>query len=666
MKSAAKKIRWVALAAILPLVTLPTAACDDEDNDAPDPGTAQLRVVHLSPDAPAVDVWVDGEARAVESLAFGEGTDYLTLDVASYDFAVSAAGTSAAESVLDIDAVSLSKDERYTVVAFDSLSSIQALLLEEDTMGVGSGDIRIRAIHTAVGVGEVDIWNIPESGDPAPLYEDVGFGVAGAYLDLPAAAYTIGFDVDNDASPDLVFDIPALPAGTVANVFAVASDSGEVYLHAQLQDGSLVRIDPREEESPTSQIRVLHLSRDAGAVDVWAGTDTRAVEDLGFPEGTDYLTLDEGTYTFNITGAGGDPTSPVLSIEGVELQADKTYTAVAFNDAASIQALALEDDYAGLASGDIRVRAIHAAPGVGTVDIWNISDPLNPAPLYQGVGFGDAGDYLDIPAGTYTLGVDVNADAEPDLAFALPTLAEGTVASLFAVQDANDDVFLLAQFADGSTARIDASDPPTYLRVLHLSRDTPAVDVYAFDTTLAVSGLDFPVSTGYLALDPGTYTFNVTAAGGDPASPALSIQDIDLMSGSFYTAVAFDDLSSIQALPLEDDYEDVASGEIRVRAVHTAVGVGQVDIWEVSDSQNPLALYTDVDFGVAGAYLDLPAAAYTLGFDLDNDASADVTFDIPSLPAGTVANIFAVTDSNDAVFLLAQLADGSTVRIDAN
>jgi hypothetical protein len=43
----------------------------------------------------------------------------------------------------------------------------------------------------------------------------------------------------------VLFDLPALPAGTVANVFAVNDTAGNVFLLAQLQTGDVARIDPR-------------------------------------------------------------------------------------------------------------------------------------------------------------------------------------------------------------------------------------------------------------------------------------------------------------------------------------------------------------------------------------------------------------------------------------
>jgi hypothetical protein len=90
----------------------------------------------------------------------------------------------------------------------------------------------------------VDIWNVPESGDPTPLWADLDFGTAGEALDLDAGAYTVGIDVDDDETPDLTFELPELDAGTVVNVFAVADSDENVFLIAELPSGDTARIDP--------------------------------------------------------------------------------------------------------------------------------------------------------------------------------------------------------------------------------------------------------------------------------------------------------------------------------------------------------------------------------------------------------------------------------------
>jgi hypothetical protein len=223
------------------------AGCSDDDESnpvAPVPGQTSVRVIHLSPDAPEVDVYFNGAASpAVSDLAFNEGTGYLKVNAGQYDVDVAPAYNSVGSSVLSVKGADLKANTNYTAVAFSPVASINALLLVDNLSTPPAGQIRVRAIHTASAVGQVDIWNVPSTGSPAPLYTDVDFGVAGGYLELPAGAYTIGFDVDNDATPDVLFALPALPAGTVVNVFAV-SQGANVYLLAQLQDGQVVQINP--------------------------------------------------------------------------------------------------------------------------------------------------------------------------------------------------------------------------------------------------------------------------------------------------------------------------------------------------------------------------------------------------------------------------------------
>jgi len=415
--------------------------------------TARVRVIHLSPDAPAVDVFVNGDTpAAVSDLEFPKGTPYLEVPAGTYDFDVAASGESPDDAVLSIADLALEAGESYTAVAFDELSSIQALALVDDYSALDPGDIRVRAIHTAAGVGEVDIWNITEPGDPTPLYEDVDFGDAGDAIDVPAGAYTVGIDVDDDAVPDLAFDLPALEGGTAVNLFAVADD-GDVFLVAQLPDGTTTRIDPR---GPTAYLRVLHLSPDAPAVDVYTdGGDEPIVADLEFPEGTPYLAIPADSYDIDVAPAGTSAEDSVLAVDGLALAADSFYTAVAIDNLADISALALTDDYAGLGEGEIRVRAIHAAPGVGQVDIWNLPASGAPASLWSNVDFGAAGAALDLEAGAYRIGIDVDNDATPDLTFALPDLEAGAFVNVFAVNDEDANVFLIAQLRDGTTARID-------------------------------------------------------------------------------------------------------------------------------------------------------------------------------------------------------------------
>lgn len=204
-----------------------------------------------------------------------------------------------------------------------------------------------------------------------------------------------------------------------------------------------------------ARVRVLHLSPDTPAVDVYVNGDFSApvVADLDYKEGTAYLNVPQGEYTFDVTAAG-DP-NVVLSFSA-RLRNGFLYSAVATDTFADITPVALVDMKRGLSRMDVRVRVFHAAPWVGDVDIWSLDG--TPTKLFDDVPFGAYGG-LDLPSSRtgYTVGVDVDEDAVPDLTFAVPALKPGTYTAVYANNDTDGNVFLIAHLEDGTVVQIDPS-----------------------------------------------------------------------------------------------------------------------------------------------------------------------------------------------------------------
>ena len=225
-----------------------TGEVQDTEDETDDTGTvvvetAMLRALHLSPDAPAVDIFVgDPDTPAVTGLSFPDGTDYLEVPVGTYDIWVSVAGAPSSEAVLEVTGLALAADTSYSAVAIDNVAELSAVALVDDASGLDSANVRFQVSHTAPGVGAVDIWAVLPDG-AVKLLDDVGFGVTATLDDLPASAYTLAFDVDEDGMGDVLFSVPELPGGTFANVFAANDTDGKVFLVAHLPDGTTARID---------------------------------------------------------------------------------------------------------------------------------------------------------------------------------------------------------------------------------------------------------------------------------------------------------------------------------------------------------------------------------------------------------------------------------------
>lgn len=98
-----------------------------DDLGTPASGKAHVRFIHLSPNAPAVDVAVQGGAVVFANRAFTEYTAFTPLDAGTYDLEVRLAGTSTV--VLPLPGIILQSGKIYTVFAsgFVGGSGSQAL-----------------------------------------------------------------------------------------------------------------------------------------------------------------------------------------------------------------------------------------------------------------------------------------------------------------------------------------------------------------------------------------------------------------------------------------------------------------------------------------------------------------------------------------------------------
>ncbi len=91
------------------------------DEPMPEDGIAEVRVVHFSADAPAVDIALDGGDVVVENLEYPNATEaYLDLPEGEYDLEIRAAGTE--DVAFDIDPLDLAGGNSFTVFAIGSLA----------------------------------------------------------------------------------------------------------------------------------------------------------------------------------------------------------------------------------------------------------------------------------------------------------------------------------------------------------------------------------------------------------------------------------------------------------------------------------------------------------------------------------------------------------------
>ncbi len=154
---------------------------------------SNVRVVHASPDAPAVDVIVNDnfEVPFLADVPFPAASGFVGVEAGEYNVKVTAAGNAGA-IVIDAD-VELPAGAETTVVAVGLLADIEPLLLADERRGIAT-ESRVRIVHGAPTAGEVDIYVTAvgagiEGVDPAiPGFE---FLADTGYLSLEPGSYDV-------------------------------------------------------------------------------------------------------------------------------------------------------------------------------------------------------------------------------------------------------------------------------------------------------------------------------------------------------------------------------------------------------------------------------------------------------------------------------------------
>ena len=215
------------------LASLVLGACGDDDETTAPAATAQLRVVHASPNAPNVDVLVDDDV-ALSNVAYKVASTYLAVPGGQRNLKVRAAGTTT--TVIDANAA-LTAGMSYTVLATGNLAGIQPLVLSDDNTAPAAGNIKLRLVHASPAAGNVDIYVTAPNADlatTAPTLTNVAFRAASAYLQVPAGTYRVRITPTGTKTVAIDVNNVALTAGQIRTAIALDAPGGGAPLGAIL------------------------------------------------------------------------------------------------------------------------------------------------------------------------------------------------------------------------------------------------------------------------------------------------------------------------------------------------------------------------------------------------------------------------------------------------
>jgi len=178
------------LGAALLVTALAAAACSGDDGPVGPDGTTTVRVINTSPDAPTVDVVVDGNVIGT-SVAYTQSTGYTEVDKEPDHLAVRSTGT---QTVILTSGLNMDEQQGYSVFVMGRLANLTAVQFLDDLNDPASGSAKIRIVEAAASTNNVDVYITDPSANintATPSVVNLAFKSASQYFQVPAGTYRI-------------------------------------------------------------------------------------------------------------------------------------------------------------------------------------------------------------------------------------------------------------------------------------------------------------------------------------------------------------------------------------------------------------------------------------------------------------------------------------------
>ena len=184
-------------------------------------GTGWIRLAHLSPNTPAVDVYLysfdNSKAMIVlHHVAYGTVSPYESVQTGDYSVAMRAAGASATSQPVLSTSVTIAAGHAYTVAGMGPESGLRLQVLD-DKLTTAPGQAEVRVIQASLKQQEVTV-----TLGSTVLAGSLKFGTVSDYQPVSPGTHTVTVSAGGtDANSSVT-----LPAGTVHTLVVLDGASG--------------------------------------------------------------------------------------------------------------------------------------------------------------------------------------------------------------------------------------------------------------------------------------------------------------------------------------------------------------------------------------------------------------------------------------------------------
>jgi hypothetical protein len=161
-----------------------------------------------------------------------------------------------------------------------------------------------------------------------------------------------------------------------------------------------------------------------------------------------------------------------------------------------------------------------------------------------------------------------------------------------------------------------------YVRLAHLSPDTPDVDVYLSTvgggTPKVFHGVGYGTVSSYLPVPPGTYAVAMRASGAPATDPPVLTTDVTVVAGKAYLVAGVGNHANLGLKVIDDDLSPPPAGKAKVRVLQASVRAPVLDL----AIQGGPTIATGVAFATTTDYYTVDPGRWTLAVKGTNGGAA--------------------------------------------
>jgi hypothetical protein len=221
-----------------------------------------VRLAHLSPDTPAVDVYLSASTEAAtprvfKAVGYGVLSQYLPLPAGRYAVSMRKAGAPATEAPVLTTEVAVTAGDAYTVAGVGRYADLGLRVLDDDLSAPPRGQAKVRVVQASVRSPMLDV----AAADGPTIANSVQFATTTPYTKVEPGRWQLRLQA----------------AGTEPTTAGVTISRGSVY--------SLLVLDAKQGGGLTTELRV---DAKGGSVVPAGGVDTGAGGIAGGSDGPSY------------------------------------------------------------------------------------------------------------------------------------------------------------------------------------------------------------------------------------------------------------------------------------------------------------------------------------------------------------------------------------------